>query len=286
MLGLSAVAACSAPDVPSFSFPKDQLYYGAGMPPANLAPFEDRLGETLPCFRSYFKAGQELDLERQVRSDLEAGRMPITSIKPPGSWSETANNDAWIDSVLEPLGDIDDQLFLCVHHEPENDSPGYGNADDYQRMQAAVLSRAAEVARNVVIVPILSTWSFDDRSERRPSQWNVEDARVYGLDLYNAWSPTNGKEWVTFADKLAVAEEEAAGRPVLVGEYGCRSDPSQPGRAAQWMDDAFEAAVKGGVVAMSYFNSYRNSPDGSWVLDDETFPVFARIVSEPEVARI
>jgi hypothetical protein len=285
--GLGTLAACSrGPDVPSFTLPGKKLFYGAGMPPDNLAPFETQLGETLPCYRSFFIAGQEAELHNQAKTDLAAGRLPITSIKPPGLWADAARNDAWIDSLLEPLGDIDDQVMLSVQHEPENDSPAYGDASDYQALQSAVLSRAADVARNVVIVPFLSTWSFDARSNRRPSEWNVEDAAVYGVDLYNAWSPTNGKDWVTFGDKLAVAEEEADGRPVVVGEYGCRSDPAQPGRAAQWMHDAFRAALDADVVAMSYFNSYRNSPDGSWELDHETFPVFAELVAEPEVARI
>ena len=45
-------------------------------------------------------------------------------------------------------------------------------------------------------------------------------------------------------------------------------------------------ALGDGVVAMSYFNSYRNSPDGSWELDAETYPVFAELVAGPGVARI
>jgi hypothetical protein len=211
--------------------------------------------------------------------------MPIASIKPPGSWAATAQDHAWIDSLVGPLGDLGHQMFLCVHHEPENDAAHYGTAADYVAMQNALLDAAAPTP-NVVVVPILGTWSFDERSARLPSEWNVHRAGVYGLDLYNPWSPTNGKEWIPFADKLDLAAQEADGRPMLIGEYGCRSDPAQPGRAADWLSDAFDAALAAGVVAMAYFNSSRNSPDGSWELDSETLPAFARLMEGPHVAWI
>jgi hypothetical protein len=220
-----------------------------------------------------------------VVDDLAAARMPIASIKPPGPWAATARDAGWIESLVGPLGDLDDQLFLCVHHEPENDAARYGTADDYVALQNALLDATAATS-NVVVVPILGTWSFDERSERLPSEWNVHGAGVYGLDLYNPWSPTNGKEWVPFSDKLELAMQEADGRPILIGEYGCRSDPSQPGRAAGWLDDAFDSALGSGVVAMAYFNSARNSPDGTWELDAETLPVFADLISGPQVAWI
>jgi hypothetical protein len=173
-----------------------------------------------------------------------------------------------------------------VHHEPENDAASYGTPADYIALQEAVMRQAARDARKVVVVPILGIWSFDERALRVPAQWNVRDAPVYGLDLYNPWSPDNGKPWVPFADRLALAEQQAAGRPILIGEYGCRSDPSQPGRAATWMTDAFKASLASDVVAMSYFNSSRNSPDGTWELDSETLPVFAELLSRPDVTRI
>jgi hypothetical protein len=285
LLAASASAACSSgPDVPSYTFPDGSLYFGASTPPERLAAFEAQLGNRLSCYRSYFQGNEVGRLHRQVVGDLADARMPIASIKPPGSWAATAENHGWIESLVAHLGDLRDQLFLCVHHEPENDAAGFGTADDYVAMQNAVLDAAAETARNVVVVPILGTWSFDERSDRLPSEWNVHRAAVYGLDLYNPWSPTNGKDWIPFADKLDLAAQEADGRPMLIGEYGCRSDPAQPGRAAQWLTDAFDAALDAGVVAMAYFNSSRNSPDGSWELDGETLPVFEDLMNGDHVA--
>ncbi|HSS67651.1 MAG TPA: twin-arginine translocation signal domain-containing protein [Nocardioidaceae bacterium] len=281
--GAAATACSSGPHYPTYAFPKQALYYGAATPPDRLARFEAHLGSQLSCYRSFFLGSDVGRLHQRVVGDLAAGRMPIASIKPPGPWAATARNRPWIDSLVGPLSDVGAQVFLCVHHEPENDAANYGTPADYIAMQDAVLA-AASTTPNVVVVPILGSWSFDERSKRRPSEWNVRSAGVYGLDIYNPWSPTNGKEWIAFADKLALGEDEADGRPMLIGEYGCRSDAAQPGRAATWLGDAFDAALDAGVVAMAYFNSDRNSPDGSWELDSETLPEFARLMKGPDVA--
>lgn len=289
LLGLGVVGACSDTPpqaAPPFNPPANALYYGASAPSDKLQAFEATLGMTLSCHRSYFGAGDEGRLLAQVRSDLNLGRLPIPSIKPPQPWADSSRDKGWLVALLGPLGELRKRIYLSVHHEPENDAPTYGTPADFVVLQRAVIAQAAIDAPNVVVVPILSTWSFDQRSQRVPEEWNVRDAALYGLDLYNPWSPDNGKDWVPFEAKLALAEQEADGREILVGEYGCRTDPSQPGRAADWMTSAFETAVKSNVLAMSYFNSSRNSPDGTWELDDETLPVFAELLSSNAVIRI
>lgn len=289
-LGTLGLASACADDRPASTAatpnPQARLYYGASTPRDNLQPFEQQLGTTLPCYRSYFGAGEEAALVAGAAADLEAGRLPITSIKPSQPWAAAADDIGWIEGLVGPLGDLDHELYLCVHHEPENDSDAFGGPDDYRRLQRSLIARAAALAPRLTVVPILSTWSFDERSNRLPTAWNVPDAAVYGVDLYNPWSPTNGKAWVPFADKLGLARSAAFGRPLVVGEYGCRTDPRRPGRAATWMRDAFDVAVADGVVAMSYFNSHHNSPDGTWELDAERMPVFAELMASPEVARI
>ncbi|MEJ7743003.1 MAG: twin-arginine translocation signal domain-containing protein [Nocardioidaceae bacterium] len=262
-----------------------ELFYGASMPGGTLAPFEQQLGRVLSCHRSFFSSHEVDALVTQATDDVNNGRLPMVSSKPPGSWADTTLNIAWMESLIQPLSDIPGPVYLTVHHEPENDEESYGSAADFVAMQEAVVNQAAS-ATNIVVVPILSSWSFDPRADRTPSSWNVPGAAVYGLDLYNSWSPTNGNTWITFADKLTMAEGEAAGRPLVVGEYGCRSDPTQPGRAGQWMREAFETALSSGVIAMSYFHSHLNSPEGTWELDAETLPVFSELLSSPEVAHI
>ncbi len=263
-----------------------KVFYGAATPPDRLDSFEARLGSTLSCYRSFFEAGSEAELVTQAGNDIHAGRAPLVSIKPPGSWAATAANTSWLDALVEPLSRLPGPVFLIVHHEPEDDTATYGTPADYVAMQDAALARAAMAGNNIRVVPVLSSWSFNPSSSREPQEWNVERAAIYGLDLYNPWSPTNGKPWQPFSERLALAEHEAAGRPILVGEYGCRTDPAQPGRAAGWMQDAFDDAVHGNVVAMAYFNSNRNTRDGTWELDAETFPVFSQLLQSKDVAHI
>jgi hypothetical protein len=277
----------ATPGEPTASQPTPgELYYGAAVPSGGLAKLESDIDSRLSCHRTYFVAGQEHRLFVQARGDLRHGRLPLVSIKPPTSWARTATHTAWLDSLVEPLSDLSGPVYLIIHHEPENDAAAYGTAGDFVTMQRAALARAALAGTNVTVVPVLSSWSFDDSASRRPEEWNVEEAPVYGVDLYNPWSPTNGAEWISFSDRLALSVPTAAGRPIVVGEYGCRSDPAQPGRAAEWLVDAFSDALSEGVVAMAYFDSYRNTPDETWELDAETLPVFARLMQSDQVARL
>jgi hypothetical protein len=264
-----------------------RMYYGAAVPPERLAGLERAIGERLSCHRTYFVAGQENALVAQARNDVALGRVPLVSIKPPAGWAETAGNTAWLDSLARPLSQVPGPVYLIIHHEPENDAASYGTAGDFVAMQRAALHRAAKAGTNISVVPVLSTWSFDNSNlARQPEEWNVPEAPIYGVDLYNPWSPTNGAPWVSFQDRLALSLPTAAGRPILIGEYGCRTDPSQPGRAAEWLTAAFGHALAAKVEAMAYFDSYRNSSDASWELDAETLPVFARLMQQRHVAHL
>lgn len=110
-------------------------------------------------------------------------------------------------------------------------------------------------------------------------------AKVYGVDVYNPFS-SNDPKWVSFADKLDLIRPYAHGRPIAIGEYGCRNDPDNPDRAAQWMRDAFRYARHHNVVSMSYFNSSRNSPDGTWALDGKRAEVFEARLASANTARV
>jgi hypothetical protein len=98
---------------------------------------------------------------------------------------------------------------------------------------------------------------------------------IMGFDSYTGWSPTNGKAWQPAADVFAPGLTILGwGYPTLVGEYGVRTDPANPGRSAQWLRDAYAFASAHHFVGMSYFDSGNNSPDGTWALDTERLLVF------------
>ncbi len=62
---------------------------------------------------------------------------------------------------------------------------------------------AAELAPEVTVVPVLQHWTFEPLrvDDIDPTAWIVREATVHGVDVYNAWSPTNGKEWRSFGSR-------------------------------------------------------------------------------------
>lgn len=266
------------------------LYYGASVPHYRSMPgWETEIGERLALNRSYFTPGQTTDLVTQSRGDLRRKRLPHVSVKPPGSWDDVASGrrDLWLADLFRGLAVSGGPVFLTIHHEPENDSGARGmGAKDFVAMQERAIRIGRVSAPNVTVVPVHQHWTFDpDRRDKEPAAWVVPDADVFGLDIYNPWSPTNGKEWQTFGSKVDEVAPWIASKPIAIGEYGCRSDPSQPGRAAGWLQDAFDYARTHNVVSMSYFNSSLNSPDGSWELSGDTERAFARLLKSDWVAR-
>ena len=266
-----------------------RVYYGATVPYyQDLAAWEAWLGRPLASHRSYHDSGEVAKRVPTASHDITNTRLPHPSIKPAGTWAEVArgDQDVWLDDLLRQVGALNVPVFLTIHHEPENDAVGTGmRPRNWVDMQTRAIKKAAVLAPMATITPVLMQWTFDPASGRNPADWQVSTAKVFGFDAYNAWSPTNGKKWTTFASKVDRVKPWTGGRPLVVGEYGCREDPSDPERAAQWLRDAFAYALANNIVCMSYFNSNQNSPDGSWELDGRRAEVFRDLLANPAVAR-
>lgn len=278
-------------------FPGDpgpgKLFYGASLPRGlSVTEWEDELGSTLGVHRSYFTPdhNETVQLISQCRDDAARGRLPHVSIKPTWTWASLAagRHDQWLDLTLTKLGKESVPIFLTIHHEPENDTGPQGMSPaDFVAMQSHVIERAAELAPLVSIVPVLQHWTFDPLREggTRPEEWLVPDAAIMGFDIYNPWSPTNGKLWRSFGSKASEVLDWMGDKAVAVGEYGCRVDNANPGLAAGWLRDAADFGREHGLVSMSYFNSHVNSPDGTWALRGETEQAFAELLASDWVAR-
>lgn len=258
----------------------------------SLPAWEGELGTALALNRSYFTPdlNETAQLVRRCRDDLSRGRLPHVSMKPPSTWQGIArgDGDAWLTSMLRPLGQQSAPVFFTLHHEPENDAGTTSGMQpsDWVAMQRRVIRMAAELAPQVVIVPVLQHWTFDPvRDDIDPGAWTVEEAAVIGLDLYNPWSPTNGKPWRSFGSKVDEVRPWTGDTPLAIGEYGCRVDPANPGLAETWMRDTAEYARTHDIVSLSYFNSGVNSPDGPWTLTGETERAFAELLASDWVAR-
>ncbi|MEQ6902479.1 hypothetical protein [Nocardioides sp. YIM 152588] len=269
------------------------LYFGATVPHyRSVTGWEEQLGATLSVHRSYFVpvAGEVQRLTGQCRDDLANDRLPHVSIKPPGTWRDSTGGPGarWLDGVLRSVGELDGPVLLTLHHEPENDAGGSGmEAADWVALQRHAIARAADLAPLVTIAPVLQSWTFNPlQPGNDPSAWDVPEAAVFGIDVYNPWSPTNGRMWRSFASKLEDAMPWVGDRPIVIGEYGCRQDPEDPGRAAAWIRAAAEDARSLGVVAMSYFNSTVNVDDGEMELVGQSERTFASLLGSGWVARV
>ncbi|CAN5642326.1 hypothetical protein BH18ACT3_BH18ACT3_26970 [soil metagenome] len=256
-----------------------RLHYGAVYDwRKSLPDWERRLGRHIGVNRTYFGSASVDSVVKRVRDDSLKGRLPHVSIKVPTTWTSVASgrNDAWLEGLLGRLKNERGPVFLTIHHEPENDVGGAGmQPSDWVAMQRRAIAKRREIgALNVSIVPVLMTWTFQSLSRRNPNDWMVPEATLFGLNSYNDWSPTNGRRWTTFGERIDHALPYVDGRPIVVGEYGCRTDRTRPGRAADWMDAAFQYAVTHNIVAMSYFNTPLHTPDVTWELDGEREPVF------------
>jgi hypothetical protein len=278
---------------PATRFPGDpgtgRVYYGATVPYyQDLAAWETWLGRPLASHRHYHDASEIAELVSTVTDDLDNTRMSHASIKPAGTWAEVArgDQDVWLEDLLRQVGALNAPVFLTINHEPEDDAGTTGMwPGQWVSMQERAIKKAAVLAPKATITPVLMQWTFDPASGRNPSQWQVPSAKVFGFDVYNSWSPTNGKKWTSFGTKVDRIKPWTGGRPLVVGEYGCREDPANPERAVQWMRDAFAYARANQIVCMSYFNSRQNSPEGSWELDGRRADVFRELLADPAVAR-
>jgi hypothetical protein len=261
-----------------------EMFYGASVEGGDPTKLESETGHKLSLYRSYMHADTPASkLGSRASADVAAGRLPLISTKVPGSWAAVANgtHDAWLLERIRVLAAVPGPVWLALHHEPSGD----GIPADWVRMQQHARRLIDANSTNIALVGILNGWDFKQRNGT-PEVWNHPvgtGVDVMGFDSYNGWSATNGKQWQDAADVLSPGVTIASwGYPTLVGEHGCRTDPTQPGRAAQWMREAYAFGVAHGFVGMSYFDSGLNSPDGTWELDAERLPVFrTSLVSDP-----
>ncbi len=258
---------------------RGRLHYGSSYPWGKSLPaWERELGRHIGVRRSFFTGGQVDALLKRVREDLAAGRIPHVSTQAPTTWQRVGSggHDNWLEDLLGRLKAVGGPVFLTLNHEPENDGGGDGmQPSHWVAMQNRAIAKGRELgAGNVSIVPVLMAWTFHPYNPRPPEEWMVPDAPLFGIDCYNGWSSTNGEPWTSLSKRAQHALPYAEGRPIVIGEYGCRTDSSRPGRAADWMDAAFQYALSNNVVAMSYFNSPLNTVGGTYELDREREPAF------------
>lgn len=265
-----------APGTIYYGFSSASDKFGTSGPQAR----ETQLGVTVGCYRSYGSPGESIASNlAKIQDSLNGNRLPLHSTKPPGSgsWYDVANGsqDAWIQQITDGMKAMVKPIWWCVHHEPYDDGVGgkNWNGDPNQTTTnfRAMYDRLYQFTKNsnIVLMPVLQSAPFSPSvgGKQDIGPWIPASCDIIGLDTYNHWYPLPGKSrWrepsVCFGDALnAVA---SYGKKVVMAEYGVRTDPANPGRAAQWMRDAKAYLLSTGVtVAMSYFDSDRNVNDAN-----------------------
>ena len=272
--------------------PGDEVYVGISLQiDQPVSERESQIGAKPTISRRFYKDHQTGLMTSMAAQDLQAGVLPFLSMKVPGSWASVASGDRddWLDDVLKGLAQVDGPVFMAFHHEPENDLtlPGH-TPGTWKQMQQRARDRAARIAPEVTIVPVLMQWTFNPESGRKPEEWLLPDFAMLGVDVYNIWSPADPKVWSEFADLLAqvrafVPQDQA----IIVPEFGTPPDPLDPQRASEWLRGAYQSSIGGNVAGLAWFDSPFNDPGiGNTQLSPVGYATLKELIQRPETARL
>jgi hypothetical protein len=234
------------------------------------------------AFRSYFVWNDNVRLAARAARDLAAGRLPIISFHTDTTWANIANGsqDPVLVDLMSRLAALKGPVWLSMDHEPYDDQATKGTAADFAAADTHLMGL---IPSNVALVPILQTAPFDPTvggSANIAAWYPPGSYTMVGLDTYNHryYAPApGGNKYRDPATVLSVVDlvRQQLGRPevpVVIAEFGIRTDPAAPGRAAQWLRDFVAQAATMNIPAVCYFDSGLNVHDGGtpWSLDDTT----------------
>lgn len=292
------------------------LFWGAAIG-GNADPVERHeipSGEPLSLRRTFWRWDQRTgSMISTAADDLENGRLPWVSVKPPvcpdgearcenSDWTGMADGvyDAQIDEMLTALAALPGPVWLTIHHEPEGgggvnhpDDP-VGGSQAHIGMNQRVRDRitALGLENDIALSLILMSWTWDSRSGRNPNDWwepGIYD--ILGIDHYNDSEGSlleNGEPTPVFPRIRTWAAQR--GVDVAVGEWGMRGEDEAAGqRVLEWYEYAADSHNDGQgarVVGLSAFDSGLNSPTGSWELKGEQLNMFWQLLGDPRTASV
>lgn len=239
--------------------------YGANSDPA---PFEEALGHRLGIRRTFWGPGQVTSAVRTAREDLEAGRLPWMSFKLGHSWSQMASGagDDWVRDLADRLRTVDGPVWVAFHHEPEGD----GDIAQWTAMQERLGPILRSRAPNVGFTVILTGWHqlYGEKQYALESLWPDTEVDVAGFDIYYSYGTVKNGVQVTkkvdigsayFAPIAAWAERQGVAWGLAETAVSDKASEDLP----TVLRDHYDALVKHGGVAYSYFNTSLNSKS-SW----------------------
>lgn len=268
------------------------------------ARHESPTGKSLSVRRTFWGwNNNRTSMISTIKADLAANRLPMVSTKTP-LWADVAagKHDAELDDLLKKVDATGGPVWLTFFHEPEDDTltpkknekcstdpnhaPCSGTTQDWRNMQQHVRDRMTVLGtKNIALMPILMSWTWDSRSGRAPSDYWVPGAwDALGVDHYHDTTVGTVEGMTSWANYVAFAESK--GIPMAIGEWGTRGTDAAAGQRVQSFWN-WSAANNKDLLAYSYFDSGLNSATGSWELAGAQLTTFQNILkSDPKVLRV
>lgn len=253
--------------------PPGTLLYGATTQGDDPAVLENQLGggRRLESFRVYQQPNSSLS---DMRGDMNrvGNRLGIISLKCPNNGDVAGfingNYDSWFIDRLNILQSYDAPVWLCIHHEPNDNMTSTQYRQLQQRCRALKETNLGVTGINtkVVQVAILNSWDFLKPAPNPEWGRHTDGAEIFGYDVYNPWFEGGNKKWRPVDEALLPARTiiNDWGEKTFVGEWGVRHDPISPNKAADWIREFYEKSKTTGVLSLNYFFSGLNSPNGTW----------------------
>lgn len=247
------------------NIPARATLLGVGGGNTNPTYLEDVAGIRLGLRRTYWRLPSDLSKAiAAMRLDHSYGRIPWASFKV-GDWSSVINGslDDTVKSLNEQVAALNQEVWVCFHHEPEGDGP----VADFRAMQDRLLP--------MMTAPNVKTWIILTGWYQMPKPWgggqSFEDywpatakPDGIGIDPYN-WYGTDGKTtWDELARYYPATKAFADSKGVMWGiaEFGIDHDGTNNTAkdGAHWIQRAYDAANTAGCEGMAYFDTNLNNP--------------------------
>lgn len=191
-------------------------------------------------------------------------------------------------------------LYLVFNHEPETSvSHRSGSAAEYiaaWRAFVGVFRDRGVTNARFTFTTAVRNFSAKPTSYKYAPQYYPGDAwvDVIAVDAYNMYCLRKdgrfSRPWRSLETLLAPFMAFAAQHPgpdLAVAEFGTPEDPAQPGRKAQWIDDArelFKQPAYARIRAVSYWNQLSHNFDGCdfrVTTSSAARQAFARMAQDP-----
>jgi hypothetical protein len=239
---------------------------------------EAAVGRSFAIERNYsgMNPGDDLPQPRDVVTDNQ-GRIPYRSFH---AWSGTQGGtvsfipwadiaagryDAWLTKQADSLRAWNRPMYICFHHEPENDGGappnGCGSGADYRAAFAHVRQVFGSNPNLTWVCTLMrpTFWGrFGGPSNWLPKAWSYD---YLGIDAYNRGS-LRPWGWRGFAELVDPAYDLARTlqKPLYIGEVG---SVEEGGDKAQWITDAAARMKAYGSTLVAVCWSHVRERDGA-----------------------